>query len=541
MSNKEIADEYANRVINGSIVACKYVKLAAQRYLNDLADDRYYFNEPEVNTVIAFLNTLYLTEQSSKEHFILQPWQTFIVCNIYGIYIKSSDNRKYKNAYLELARKQGKSFLINGLAIYHLIFDADAEVVVSANSREQAKNTDFKKCKQFASQLDKKQKRIKHYYNSLKYKENNLIVTASEASRLDGLNISFAVIDELAQAPDNKMYNVIQTSQGSRRSPLCIAITTAGYNTESFCYQMRTYVADVLQDIIEDNSLFGIIYTLDDGDSYEDKNNWIKANPNIDVSIYCDYLESQVNRAVNSDAERNGILVKNMNVWLKNNTEEEWIPEKYVVDSMQKITMDDEKFYDVDCWVGVDLSSVSDLTAVNYMIQLDDKLYFFVEYYVPEDSVNTNINKDMFRNAAANGYLHITSGNVADYDRILEDIIKVNQRHSIQLVSYDRWNSTQFAINATAADLILQPYSQTAGSLNKPIKEFQRLLLSGNIVLQKNILTKWCIDNVIIKQNHMGNLSIDKSSRNKKIDGVAAMLNTLGAYLDSPRYSFNVY
>ena len=126
---------------------------------------------------------------------------------------------------------------------------------------------------------------------------------------------------------------------------------------------------------------------------------------------------------------------------------------------------------------------------------------------------------------------------------ILQDILKVNNSHQIRLVSYDKWNSSQFAIDCTNAlgSETLQPYSQTAGSLNKPIKEFQRLIMSGQIVLQKNIITKWMISNVIVKTNNMGNQSIDKSSRSKKIDGVAAMLNTLGAYLESPRSSFNVF
>ncbi len=542
MSNKEIAILYANEIIYNVIPACQYMVLAAKRFINDLNDERYYYNDSAVDAVIQFINTLYLTETSKKKHFILEPWQTFIVCNLYGIYKKETETRKYKYAYIELARKNGKSQLVTALALYHLIFDPDAQVIVSANSREQAKNVDFKKVKQFAAMLDNKGKHLKQYYNSIKFKNNELIVTASEASKLDGLSASFAIIDELHEAPDNKMYNVIKSSMGAREMPLFIVITTAGFNTESFCYKLRSYCIDVLNNIIEDNSQFTVIYTIDENDNYEDKNNWIKANPNIAISVNPEFISDEVNKAVQNEAERNGVLVKHFNVWTRANTEEVWIPEKYIIESMQKLSINDDMFSNVDgCWVGIDLGSVSDITSVTKMIQLDDKLIFINDYYIPEDSINSNINKDLFRDAALRGEIHITSGNVCDYDRILTDLLEVNKVHPIQNIGYDKWNSTQFIISATDAGLFSTPYSQTAGSLNKPIKELQRLLMTGNIILQKNSITKWMFMNVIIKQNQMGNLSLDKSNKSKKIDGVASICNCLGLYLESPRYAFNVY
>ena len=235
-------------------------------------------------------------------------------------------------------------------------------------------------------------------------------------AKLDGLNTSFALIDELHEAPNNLMYNVIKSSMGSREQPLFVVITTAGFDVSSFCYQLRSYCCDILQDIAEDESQFAIIFTLDEDDDYTNKDCWIKANPNLNISVYPDFIESEVNKAVNFEAERNGVLVKNFNKWLKASTEDDWLEEKYVVDAMQDVTMSDDCFNGLDCWCGVDLSSVSDVAAVSYMIQLDSKLYFFNDYYIPEDSVNTNINKDMFRNAGANGHINVTSGNVCDYD-----------------------------------------------------------------------------------------------------------------------------
>ena len=308
MSNFETASNYANDCLSGKIIACKFVKQACQRWLNDLKNPLYYYNEPEADSTINFIqNYLYLTEQVQKKHFILEDWQVFITVAIYGLYKVSTNTRKVKYCYIELARKNGKSQFANALAIYHLMTDVDAQVIVSANSKNQAKDVDFKKCKQFAIQLDKKKKYLRHYYNSIKYKDSELIVTASDATKLDGLNTSFAIIDELHEAPNNLMYNVIKSSMGSREQPLFVVITTAGFNSESFCYQLRTYCSEILSGIVDDESQFAIIYTLDEEDSYEDKSVWTKANPNLNISVYSDFIESEVNIAVTKIG-----LMKNM-------------------------------------------------------------------------------------------------------------------------------------------------------------------------------------------------------------------------------------
>lgn len=540
MSNQEIAINYAHDVLNEKLVACNFVKLACHRFLNDLENQLYYYDENQVDNVINFFNRLYLSEQTKPIHFFLENWQIFIIANIYGLYKKSTNTRKFKYAYLEMSRKNGKSQFATALSIYHLIVDDYAQVIISANSKDQAKNVDFKKCKQFALQLDKSKKHLKHYYNSIKYKNSELIVVASDSSKLDGLNTSFAIIDELHAAPSPLMYNVIKSSMGSRLQPIFFVITTAGFDCESFCFKLRGYAIDVLQNIIEDESQFSMIFTLDENDDFEDKKVWKKANPNMNISVQEDFLKSEVNKAKNFESEKNGVLVKNFNIWLKSNSYDDWISEKYIVQSMKNISITDDLFIDQPCFVGVDLSSVSDITAVAKLFVIENKLYFFVNYYLPELSINSNLNKDLFKNAATAKHIYLTSGNVVDYDKILEDLLILNETNQIQIVSYDKWNSTQFAINATAAGLNLVPYSQTAGSLNKPIKEFQKLILSENLVLEKNIITKFCLNNTVVKQNVMGNFSIDKSSKSKKIDGVAAMLNCLGAYLDSPRYTFSI-
>ena len=542
MTNFEVAIKYSNDVIADIVPACTYVKQACKRFLKDVdtVNPLYYYSGAEVDGVIRFLNALDLTEQETPLKFILEPWQTFIVASIYGVLRKDNNKRKFRNIYIELARKNGKSQLVTALAMYHLLTDVDAQVIVSANSRDQAKNVDFKKIKQFATQLDRKQKHLVHYYNSIKFGTNELIVTASDSKRLDGLNASFCLIDELHEAPDNKMYNVLKSSQGGRAEPLLMVITTAGFDTESFCYSLRTYCTDILSGMKKDDSQFAIIYTIDSEDDFEDKKNWEKANPNLNVSVYLDFLESEVNKAVNNVSEKASVLVKHFNRWLKSNTLAVWLDDKYISTSMLDIKMSDPMFIGRECIVGVDLASVSDITAVSYLFHIGGINYFFNNYYIPEDSVNTNANLLSFKEAGMIGEINITSGNVCDYDIILRDIMKVNEENPVKAVYYDRYNSTQFIIDATEVGLNCTPFSQMPGSLNKPLKEFERLIKSDRIFIQKNSITRWMLSNVVLVINKMGNYSIDKSSKNKKIDGPAAMIDAFGGLLSSPIYNFEV-
>lgn len=541
MSNFEIATKYANEVLNGKVPACIYVKQAAARFIADCDSQLYYYSPEEVDAVIRFLNVLNLTEQYKNKKFILEPWQTFIVANIYGIRDRERYERKYRLAYIELARKNGKSQLATGLSMYHLLTDDDAQVILSANSKNQVKDVDFKKVKQFSHQIDPKEKLLVPYYNSIKMGiDSELIVTASDPSKLDGLNVSFGLIDELHEAPNGQMYNVLKSSMGSRDEPLLIVITTAGFNTESFCYQQRTYCADVLSGIKKDETQFAIIYTIDSEDDFTDPGIWEKANPNLNKSVKINFLRTEVTKATQNVSEKASVLVKHFNRWLKANTLDEWIPLEYVNASMRDMKITDEMFRDEECIVGIDLSSVSDITAVSYLFCISGIMYFFVDYYIPEDSVNTKENLLSFKEAGLNGEINITEGNVCDYDIILRDILQKGEFINIKSVNYDKFNSTQFIINATEAGLTCIPFSQMPGSLNKPLKEFERLIKSDGMVIQRNSITKWMFGNVVLVVNKMGNYSIDKSSKSKKIDGVAAMIDALGGLLQNPIYNFEV-
>lgn len=531
MTYQQIVDEYAADIVAGNVVACHWVKLAAKRYINDLQTGHYYFDENSVDEVVTFINKLNLNT-TPKKPFILENWQLFIIANIYGLKSNTTNKRKYRYVYIEIPRKNGKSELITALAMYHFIFDQLPIITISANSREQAKNVDFKKVKEFAHQLDKREKYIIPYYNSLKMnkKPNEIIVTSSDSKRLDGLDISVGVIDELHSAKDSSVYDVIKSAMGARSEPLLIVITTAGFYTDSFCYKLRGYITDILQGVVDDEAQFGIIYTLDEGDNVENKEVWAKANPNLGVSLTVDFIENEVNKAQNSPSETAGVLVKNFNLWQKKGSEKQWLPDEFYVDIFKKIDLNQYK--NAECYCGIDLGSNTDLTTFSLCFRLNNNNFlFFTKYYLPEDSLNSNVNKKRYRDWAEQGYITLTPGNVTDYDYILNDLLNLKKIVNIKQIHYDRYNATQFAIDSQSAGLRMLPFAQTTLNYNLPTKEFERYFLQKKMIIDANPITKWCLNNVVIKFDANGNAKPIKVNNENKIDGIMAMLMAFAGYV----------
>lgn len=541
-SNLEIAIKYCNDIINEVIPACLYIKQACLLFLKNLEREDLYFDEWEVNRIIKFINCLNLTEQATLTKFILQPWQTFLVCGIYGFYFTNTKKRKVNTVFLELPRGNGKSQLVTALGIFHLIFDNEAQIILSANSRDQAKIVDFKKSKQYCTQLNPNKKIIKQKYNTINFSNNELIVTASDSKRLDGLNASLVIVDELHEAKNADMYNVLKSSQGKRQNPLLIAITTAGFDYESFCYSLVDYSMKVLAGDIIDDSQFNLLYTLDEGDDYMDYKNIAKANPNLGVSISESFIIDEIKKGIQNPAEAFNVKVKFFNIWLTaKNYDEQYIDMEYVEKCLDNtISISDDRFKGSGVYVGVDLAATSDIAAVSYMFFIDGKYYFFNRYYLPRNNQNSILMNKKYTEWSKQGYLKLIEGNVIDYDDIISDLKLMAEQYHIKLISYDSWNANQFAIDGTKEGFYMLPFSQSTQSINRPAKELSRLIMKEDVVIEDNPVTKWMFSNALVKE-YGENIRIDKRNKNQKIDGVIAMITNLGGYLNSPNYNFNVY
>ena len=528
---------YIEDVSSGKVVVGENIKLAIQRFQNDIQREDLVFKEDVVDGAIDFISTLkHFTGKSSGQNFILEDWQAFIVANIVGWYWKDTDNRRYSSSYIEISRKQGKTALAAALCLYFLIADGEdgAEVDLAANSKEQAKIA-FSFCSTFTKQLDPKAKYLKAYRDSILLDANNskLKVFAADDSKLDGFNASFGLIDEYHSAKNSKVRDVIKSSMGMRQNPHLCTITTAGFDKTLPCYKLRSTAIDVLNGLKEDDSMFIAIYCLDEDDEWTDEKNWCKCSPNLDVTVTSKYIREQVQSAINNPSEEVGVKTKTLNLWC--DTAQVWLPETYIIKASKNVDLQNLKDY--PCYVGVDLASTSDLTAVSYLVVKDDKYYFRTDYYLPESALREKADRELYKYWKQMGLLKITDGNVTDYDYITNDLMKYSNIVNIQKVGYDKYNSTQWAITATDLGLPLEEYPQTLGNFNKPTREMERLLLSGKAVIDNNEITRWCFKNVTLKSDYNGNVKPNKSINAKKIDGAISMIQALGMYLDTPHYT----
>lgn len=527
---------YAHDVLEGRVVAGELVQLACARFLRFLDDPRYEFRQEAVDRVIRFASHIrHKTGKHAGKRFLLEDWQAFACASIYGFYIKDEDVRLTKNVYIEIARKNGKTTLCSLFSLYGLIADGEmnAEVDLAANSRDQARIA-FEMCRHFARVLNPRGDRVKLFRNKISFDNtlSTLNVFSSDSSRLDGFNASTVLLDEFHSAKDNRLRTVLASSQGMRESPLFFIITTAGFDKDAPCYETRQICSEILHGIKEDDSQFSLIYSIDDTDDWRDEKVWVKANPNLGVTVRPSFLRGEVLKAVNNPSEEVGVKTKNFNVWC--DAETVWISDRYLLEATQRLKLED--FAGCEAWAGVDLASTGDLTALAVMIPKDDKYYFFVRYYLPESALREHRHAVRYGEWRRRGFLTVTQGNVTDYDYVQNDLMDISQIVRLQRVAYDSYNATQFTIQAEEAGLPMEPFSQALGNFNRPTKEFERLVMGGKVVLDNNDITRYCFRNVILKRDHNGNAKPSKQFAEKRIDGTIAILQALGVWLTSERY-----
>lgn len=536
--------QYAIQVVNGDIIACKFVIQSCQRFLNDLIREDLIFRKDKVDRAIKFISILkHFTGKSSGKPFILEPFQQFIVANLIGWYWKETEDRRFTSAYIEMARKGGKTALIAALAMYYFIADGEdnAEIDIAANNFEQAKIC-FSFIQQYAMQLDPKAKDLKVYRSSIKLLTNasTINVFSADDKGKDGFNASVGIIDEYHSAPNTRMRDVIKSSQGMRQNPMLLTITSSGFDKTLPCYKLRTTCTEILSEVKNDDSLFCIIYGLDDDDDWTNEEVWIKSNPNLGKTVTKKYLREQVQSAINNSAEETSVRTKNLGQWLSSS--EVWISDNYINNVTENIDISD--FSDCETYIGIDLAAVSDITAVSYLMckENDDILYFKTDYYLPEIMLTDSPNRELYKYWVRTKQLNITNGIVTDYDYITNDLMRNYETLCVKKIGYDSWNSTQWAITATELGLPLEPYSQSIGNFNKPTRELERLIKSKKLVIDNNEITRWMFRNVALKSDHNGNVKPNKGAgKDKKIDGVIAMIEALGTYLDTPRYTGEIF
>ena len=528
------AETYAQQVRTGNILTCEFVQLAVDRYYRDMdnaLDKGWYFDRKAAQRAISFIERLKHTKgQWAGLRFKLEPWQQFIIWNIFG-WKMADGTRRFRYAYVEIARKNGKTALSAGIGLYMLFADGESrpEVYSAATVKDQARIC-FSDAVEIVKATDLKNY-LTPYRNSIVYelKGGMMKPLSSDYGTHDGLNPSCGIIDEFHAHKDSGMFDVIKSAFGARKQPLMFIITTAGFNKAGACYAYRDNVIKILRGINEDDTLFGIIYTMDANEEWDNPQMWIKSNPNLGVSLFPNYLEDQVNDAKNRPEAVRNVMTKNVNLWV--DAEKTWILD----DAWMKCvgTTEIEDLRGCECWGGLDLSNVSDITAFVLIFHENDKFQLLPFFWIPEVKMlekirKENINYDLWVKA---GFVKVTSGNVLDYEFVKADILQIVEIYDLQSSAYDRWNSSQTIIDLQNEGMECNPFGQGYGSMSAPSKEFEKLVLSEKIEHFGNPVLRWMLSSTLIKTDPAGNIKPDKEKSVQKIDGIVASIMALGEWM----------
>lgn len=538
----ETAALYAQRVLSGEIAACKWTRLCVQRQVDDLAresseDWPWIFDHERASRPCEFIELLpHIKGKWARERRLLklEPWQAFILTTVFGWVHRETGLRRYREAYIEVPRKNGKSALSSGLALFMLAGDGEegAEVYSAATTKEQARIV-FDDSKRMAERVPD----LRTYCGVAIMKESiTVAATASrylplsaEGSTLDGLNVHCAVIDELHAHKSRAVYDVIDSARGAREQSLLWAITTGGTDRAGICYERRTHVTKMLGGQLPDATTFGIIYTIDEKDDPLDPANWAKANPNWLVSVLQDDMEAAGRKAAGMPSAMANFLTKRLNVWVSGDSA--WM-DMVAWNRCADKTLTVDKVAHLECYLPQDLASKVDVAASPRLFydRDADHYYLISRFYLPERAVEVSANSqyDGWRRA---GHLIVTDGEVIDFDLIEENIRADVCTLDVKEVPYDPWQATQMASQLLKEGAPMVEYRQTVATMSEPMKTFEALVLKGKFTHDGNPMMDWMVSNVICHLDAKDNIYPRKERPENKIDGPVAVIMGIGRVL----------
>ncbi len=536
-----IAKEYMRGVLDGSVPACSFVKQAVQRQLNDLRrwgpeGGDYYFDEKEASRPCWFIENLTHTKGELAGRAIhLEPWQCFLLTTLFGWKAKAG-NRRFRSAYVEVGRGNGKSTLLSGIGLFCLCADHEpgAEVYSFATTREQAKIVFGD-----AQTMARGNRALQEAYG-LEVTAHALYVPATnstfqaksaEGSTLDGLNTHLAIIDELHAHKKRDVFDVVETSLGKRRNSLMVSITTAGVDRTGICYEQRTLVTKILSGSLQDESYFGIIYTLDPDDDWKSDEALAKANPNWGVSARPEVIRALQAKAIATPSAENNFKTKHLDVWC--NADVGWMDMK-AWDACADESLDESDFDGEPCWLGLDLASTSDMTAKVKIFQRkidgSSHYYLFGDYWLPRTAIERGVNSQ-YQGWEYLGYLHVCEGPVTDFAEIRDSILEDCGRYSVQSVAYDPFQAVQLSKELSDDGVPMVLCKQTVANLSDPMKQFQALVLDHRLHFNGDPVLTWMVSNVVCHVDVKENIYPRKDAPENKIDGVVAGIMALSRAL----------
>lgn len=542
------ARAYAERVVGGREVAGRLEKLACQRYIDDLdkrqGSDGFPFRFDQARGARAcrfvelmphikgeWARPVYQDGRLQYAKLNMEDWQVFKTINLFGWVHVKTGWRRFRRFYEEVGRKNAKSTW--GAAVLLLLLAADnepgAQVYSAATTGEQAREV-FDVSRNMA---DREPEFKLRFGVDVGKHDITIASTASgakplnaEGSTLDGLNLHGAIIDELHAHKTRTLYDVLDSATGARSQPLIIMITTAGSDRSGICYEQRDYTIKVLQRTIEDESWFGTIFTLDDGDLWHEPSVWRKSNPNYGISVKEDDMQAACRKALATPSAQANFLTKRLNVWVSSDSA--WM-DMVAWNKCADLSLTQDKVKHLPCWVPLDLASKVDVAAAPKLFydETDDHYYLVSRFYLPERAIEhaTNSQFDGWRRS---GHLTVTDGEVIDFD-VIEDDIRADVRTlDVQEVPYDPWQATQMASHLLGEGAPMVEYRQTVATMSEPMKTVEALVLQGKLTHDGNPMMTWMFSNVVCHMDAKDNIYPRKERNENKIDGPVAVIMGVG-------------
>ena len=532
-----IATQYARDIVSGSIPACGYVKQACQRHLDDLENTSvlwpYTFDTKKANRVCKIIELLPLVKGSKFVglNLILQPWQAFIVCNLFGWVKKSTGKRRFRKAYVEVPKGNGKSALMSGIALYMLACDGEpgAEIYSAAITKEQAKII-FDTARQMALKCPRfcEKYGVDVAAHDIHLIDDTLSVfraLASEADSLEGKNPHFVAIDELHAHPTRKLYENLESAMAKRDNNLLFSITTAGSDRQGICYETRGHVIESLEKVFVDDTLFGIVYTLDDSDDWATEENWVKANPNWGVSVEPETIIADGRRAIFTTHKQPSFQTKHLDVWVNADnaliSARDW-------QACYTTSLDIEDFHADACVIGDDLASKLDLAAVVQLFtrkESDGKLHYYVfgKYWIPAETIEKSSNSK-YEGWARDGYLERSEGATNDFDVIEQEIKATASQFDVRGIAFDPWNAKQMMDHLMADGAKVVEVRPTVDNFSPALKELLALIAEKRIHHNGDPVMAWAMSNLVGHTDAKDNIFPRKERPENKIDPVVALL-----------------
>ena len=544
MTGVERAFKYCEDVEKKKILTNQYVKLAVERFRKDLKkaenpNSEFYFDAEAANHVIKFAEaTKQFNDKWRGKLLHLEPWQCFIFANVYGWKRREDNKRRFRKSYIQVGRKNGKSTMIAVLLLYDLLITNGAQAYCACTKRDTAKII-FNCCKQVVLQNEALQKRLRIYNSTSRItnegKAGFLEALAADPDRMDGLNPSVCCIDEVGSMKDFDIVKRLQSGQGSRPEPLIFEIGSATDDMYSAGRQEFERADKILKGTAVDETFFCVMYCLDEKDKWTDEKNYIKANPNMGVSMTADFLHNLKVEAIQQPSLEGEFRTRNLGQWVS--PIKVWIPYQtwnICADNATKYSLSEEEKKECLVIGALDLSQRYDFSVYTKYFYSPRQNKYFAEHkmYFPEEQIENKMKHDspMIRKWIEQGYITPTQGPIIDYTAIFNDIKKDLSKYEIREILYDPYNAATLMTEiGPLVDLV--EVNQSMKNMSPMSKDWEAAIINSDIV-DGNPVMKWMVSNCAVYRDPNDNIKPVKdapeASSSKRIDGVITSVMCFG-------------